>query len=199
MSDGLVGGFERGGLAHQLVDEAQELLVLLPVLFLGLLLGGDVGERRLADLTAWGLVGEHGVQVYPERRPAWPQQAQLAVLWPARAAERLSMQIVDILVIGVDEACQRPTDQLRPVYAEPCGGREVGLLDPAVGIEREVAYRGKVVEVGESSARGFQALAGPLQLVVLHLEFDLVDFQLVQQGVDRLGIGQAATGGRAPA
>ena len=61
-----------------------------------------------------------------------------------------------------------------------CAG-EVGLLDQAMLAERQVAQRGEVIEVSQLGSGGFPLDAGPLELLVLDLQLNLVHPQLVDQ------------------
>jgi len=60
---------------------------------------------------------------------------------------------------------------------------EVHLPDDAVTAQGQVADRRGLVQGGVAGERGLQLDACPPQLLVLHLQLDLVDLQLVQQAL----------------
>ena len=81
------------------------------------------------------------------------------------------------------------------VQAQQGGPGQVDFQDPRLVVPEEIAHRGEVEEV-VILLRGLLGLRlGPLQFLVLHLQFDLVDLQFVDQGprVD-LGRGRIALG-----
>jgi len=57
-------------------------------------------------------------------------------------------------------------------------------------VEGNIAHRGKVVKVGVLFQRGLQLLPGQAELIILHLQFDLVDLQLMEEPLRfLLGLG----------
>jgi len=58
---------------------------------------------------------------------------------------------------------------------------QVHLHDHARFINGEIAHRCEIVEAGVFLQRRLKLIPGFLQLSVLHLEFDLVDLQFVEQ------------------
>ena len=48
-------------------------------------------------------------------------------------------------------------------------------------IQREMAGRGKIVEIHIAVTGRFELHLGPAQLIVLHLQLDLMDLQLVHE------------------
>ena len=61
------------------------------------------------------------------------------------------------------------------------------MRDQAPPVEVAVAHGGEFVEVEKPRLRGLQRRLGLTQLLVLHLELDLVDLQLVQQSLQGFG------------
>ena len=99
---------------------------------------------------------------------------------PARQ-EPFAEQVVDVLVARDDEAEQGPVDHLAAFHAQQVGGSEVSFQDQSCFIEGQIAHRRELVEVEVPGARGGDFLLRPAQLLVLHLELDLVHLQLVEQ------------------
>jgi hypothetical protein len=67
------------------------------------------------------------------------------------------------------------------LYSQDISGGEVGLGNPAPFVQAEVAHRGEVVEVGVSIPGFRQTHLGLPEFFVLHLQFDLVHPQFVDQ------------------
>ena len=62
------------------------------------------------------------------------------------------------------------------------------LADGPVPIQGEIADRGEIVEVGVFLQQRLHLVLGVLEFLVLHLQFDLVDLQFVEQPL-RVGFG----------
>ena len=90
------------------------------------------------------------------------------------------MQVVDVLVLFVDESGDRLPDQRAPGRIQQCGGGEVGLQYSSLFGEGAIAHRRKVVQAEIPRPGGVQFRLGAAQFFVLHLQFDLVNPQLVQ-------------------
>ena len=78
------------------------------------------------------------------------------------------------------------------VNAQEVRGGQVGITDKSVSDKSEVTDRRAMEEVEVLFAFGIQLFPRAAQLLVLHLEFDLVRAQLVQVGI----LGNAARDGR---
>ena len=91
------------------------------------------------------------------------------------------MQVKYALVVRKDEADDRLPHEGAPRYAEQVGRREVGLLDQPVVVQRAIAHRCQIVELEIARPRCIDLLLGAPQLVVLHLQLDLMHAQLVEQ------------------
>ena len=61
------------------------------------------------------------------------------------------------------------------------GARQVDFRDQALAGQGQVADRGELVEVHVAVARFLQGELGAPQLLVLHLQLDLVHLELVQE------------------
>ncbi len=86
-------------------------------------------------------------------------------------------------------------DQLRPRLAQQPGSGEVKFPDPGRVVQGHIPQWGKVVEIGKllGARGGFPVRAA--QLCVLHLQFDLVDLQLMEES---LGVGAFPECARVP-
>ncbi len=102
------------------------------------------------------------------------------------------MQVVHVLIDGVDERREGLVDQAGPVGAEQRGRGEVRFQYEAGLIQGAIADRSEIVEVEVARARRVEHELEPAQLLVLHLELDLVDLELVQDGVGRGSRGARA-------
>ena len=78
------------------------------------------------------------------------------------------------------------SDQLLPGEAEYRPNPQIGFHNRAVRIHRKMADRGKIIEVHIAVARRFELQLGPAELVVLHLQLDLVDLQLMHHALNFL-------------
>ena len=85
------------------------------------------------------------------------------------------------LMVGLDEAGKGATGQCRTVVCEQARRSQIELLDDAAPIQCEIAYRREVVEFGVMGQRGFELVARLQQFAVLHLQFNLMHPQFVQQ------------------
>ena len=84
------------------------------------------------------------------------------------------MAKVGILVLGSDEAGQVLLDQVRSRHPQEIARGQIGFQDPPLLVHGEVADRGQLVEIEVASPRGLELLLRLAQLVVLHLQLDLV-------------------------
>src|SRR5262245_13899148 len=102
----------------------------------------------------------------------------------------LAMPTEGILMIPRDDANERVSDQLFSTHPHEDPRPHIGLYNLALCIQREMAGRGKIVEVEITVARRFKLDLGPAQLVVLHVELDLVNLYFVHERlhiIDRHG------------
>ena len=89
---------------------------------------------------------------------------------------------------------QPKTPPQQPLALNPyhdCPGK-IGQPDGPIGRQGEIAHGSEIVKVRVILQRHFQLRPALLQLGVLHLQFDLVHLQLMQQ---LLGIGGQVHGG----
>jgi hypothetical protein len=89
--------------------------------------------------------------------------------------------IEDVLVGRQDEGREGGAHEGGALHAEEARRREVGLEHDVPVAERDVADGGEVEELDVGGSRGGELLLGPAQLLVLHLELDLVHAQLVEE------------------
>jgi hypothetical protein len=67
------------------------------------------------------------------------------------------------------------------VKAEQRGAGQVYLQDPALLVQAEVAYRGKVEKIAVLVRRFLRLHLCAQQFIILHFQFDLMDLQFVEQ------------------
>jgi len=85
------------------------------------------------------------------------------------------------LVHPVEERGERPADQQGALTSQEAGAGEVGLDDRPAGVEADEAGRREIVELEVAVLQRFRLLPRIDQLIVLHLQFDLVDLQFVDE------------------
>ena len=85
-----------------------------------------------------------------------------------------------------NEQSEAAVHQSGALHADQARAGEVGLRNRSIAVEGEVAHGGEVVEVGVAFQRGFHLRPRKAQLLVLHLQFDLVHLQFVDE---LLGVG----------
>ena len=161
-----------------LLDGGQEFL---PVI-LRLLVRGDVNQRHAACGRAVFVHPCGHLQMREEGGPVMPDHPEIALLRLPRLQEALPAPVVEVLTFLGDKCGQAPSDQRAAPQVEECGGGEVRFEDQALLAERAIADRGQIVEVEIPRPGGVQLRLRPPQLLVLHLEFDLVHAQLVERG-----------------
>ena len=82
----------------------------------------------------------------------------------------------------MDDACEGQFDQIGLRHPNQLGGRHISFENAPqpVPADGAIAHRGQIVEIKIASPRSFQVCLGPLKLLVLHLQFDLMYEQLLQ-------------------
>ena len=105
---------------------------------------------------------------------------QFAGLGRADFQQLLAQAVVGVLVVFADEAADTLPHQRAARTAQQRRHRQIGLNDQPAFAHRAVTHRRQVVQLEVAGPRGFQQQLGAQQLVVLHLQFDLVHLQLVQ-------------------
>src|SRR5450759_5212945 len=170
----------------------------------------DVGERHPAEqrIAAGGAL-RPPLEVRPEvagsrfvvrpgsgaRFAADALQPQLAGLRLAGLLEPPLVQVVHIAIGREDEGAERLPDEQLPLHAQQEGGGQVGVADDALVAQGEVAHRRQVEELEVLRALLLQLEPGAAQLLVLHLELDLVHAQLVDDSGDVRGHGRGGGSG----
>ncbi len=133
--------------------------------------------REMAEV-AWKFAQKVRAVLVPQRR--------LADLFSGPGEDLFQEGQKDRLARRGHKTRQAPVDEPGPFHAEQGGSRQVHLQDPALFIQGEIADRGEIVEVGVFLQQRLHPVPGFLELGVLHLQFDLVDLQFVEQP---LGVG----------
>ena len=91
------------------------------------------------------------------------------------------VQIKRVLFLGRDEAGEFCLDQIAPLNPEHGAQREIRRHDGVVIGQRQISNRSEVVEVTEFVAGMRQICLGASQFFVLHLQLDLMHFELVKR------------------
>ncbi len=151
------------------------------LLLLGEFTLADVGQGDAAARCA-GLFtgGRESAQQRPEPVTARPYHLQLDGTGLATVERPLAAEVIEILVLGGDELRQRALRQRHPWGSQQLGGGEVRLLDHPL-VEDEITHRHQLEQLPIARQRGLNLLLRPAQLLVLHLQLDLIDTQLVEQ------------------
>ncbi len=160
---------------------------------------GDVAEREAKDGGALGILRGDRLDQRPDGGSTGPQQPHLTGLRLLGLPEHHEVPVVRVPVRREDEGAEWPPDEPLPLDAEQARGREVRFADDAVVAHGEVAHGRQVEEIEIARPRGFKLLLGAAQLLVLHLELDLVDAQLVDGGGELLEHGRGGRDGGEPA
>ena len=123
----------------------------------------------------------------PEVRAVRFDQPQFALLGFAPLKQFFAPQVVDILILFEDEARDRLLHQRAVGSAQKSGGGEIGFQDQSLFGQSAVAHRGQVIKVEIARPSGFDLGLGPAQLLVLHLQPNLVHPQCVELLLNFLG------------
>ena len=75
---------------------------------------------------------------------------------------------------------------MTPVGAQHPGGGQIRFHNHSMTVQRQIANRRKIIQRTIPVSRRFELLLRPAQLLILHLQFDLIDLQLVHQPLDIL-------------
>jgi hypothetical protein len=163
------------------IDDVGETLLRLPQLPLELRELADVGEddahRGLRGARDPPLAGQVGVEGRPvalrERQPAG---GSLVVLDQVREEPMPAGGVP-----AGDETGEATPHQALALLAQDRRRGEVRPGDETLGVEGEIPDGREVVEVDVAIVGLLQGELGPPQLLVLHLQLDLVDVQLVEE------------------
>ena len=160
--------------------------------FLGMLELGDVGQGDPAEFMALGILKEQDIQEHDPQVPVAVLEVKLPP--PLPLVQAVVQQLAKNPAVRVwQEMGKEAVQEFAALHAQEGGGCEVGLYDPVLPVQGEVAHRGKVIEVGVSAAGLLQSGLGQPELIVLHLQFDLVHPEFVDEA-GGLGRGELLGG-----
>ncbi len=165
----------------RVVQNGAEALLAFTQIFRSLLVISDVAQYRTAHDRALGIFRGGGLNTRPELEVVPTLHLEFAYLRRTRFKEFFAVKIVDVLVFLDDEPCQRLRGQSVSRHSQQGGSGEVGLHDQTILAEGEVADRRQFVEFEVALPQGLNLRLRPPQLLILHLQFDLVHPQLVEQ------------------
>ena len=169
------------------LDQRAVTLLAFLHLRLGALAFAGVGQHDAQFGCAAVVERAADGQLGPERTAGAVEHAQVAGRRAAGLHQLLALAVVGVLVDACDEAGQRLREQSAAGHAQQRGGGQVGLHDQAVVGHGAVAHRRQFVQIEPALAGCFELVFGPAQFFVLHLQFDLVHRQFVQQALHGLG------------
>jgi len=199
----LVPGAEVAGLegdAQALFIFVLELAFLLfAQSFLGAFVAGDVANGQAANRRAI-LDGLDHVEACDHEPFALGLQAKFAGLGQGRGERFAHAKVEGVLIVFVNALGEMRGGEPRALDVEHIyRGHVCGANDAGFG-QSQIANRGEVVEFNISFAGLFELKLSGAQLLVLHLQLNLVDVQLVQSGLELVrGHASDQSLGRAPA
>jgi len=92
-----------------------------------------------------------------------------------------AVQVISILILFQDTAGQGLLDQCAARHAEQLGCIQIRLLDQTLFADGAISDRRQVIQVEVTFPRCVKRGFRHAQFIVLHLQFDLMDAQLVHQ------------------
>ena len=138
----------------------------------------NVHEHRAA---VFPILGGSGLDVHEHRLTAFNLERDVAgFLGPARE-DLLEESVKDAAGALGDEEPEPPPHQPGALQFEQARPGEIRLADIAFPAEGKVADRREVIELGVALQSRLQFRPRPLELLVLHLQLDLVHLQLVDE------------------
>ena len=126
------------------------------------------------------MVKSKALEIDPARNAGLFPERHLTGLSRACLQDLLTMPVERVRTTRRNKSREWLPNQLFPVETEQCPDPQIGLQNCAVRIQREMAGRGKIVEIHIAVARRFKLHLDPTELLVLHLQFDLIHLQLVR-------------------
>ncbi len=150
---------------------------------------GHVSQHNAQHRCAQGTVGGAHRHMHPKRRTVLADHAQLIRLGTAGLEQLFAQQVIGIGVSVVNETVEYLRHQPAAGRSQQGSCAAIGLQNMPGIVDRAVANRGQVIQVGVVQPRGIQRILGLAQLIVLHLQFDLVDAQLMHGALQVLGRG----------
>ena len=177
MLDRAVGAQERHRIEHGVEGDAPPFVRLAQrVLRLPAL--GDVHHHGAAFLP---VLGDGGLDVHPERCMPLFVERHFAGLWGAVLKHLLDEAVPSGAVAVANEDREAPAHQPVALHSQQARSGEVRAADRPVPRQGEIAHGGKVVEVSVLCHRRLQPGPRLQQLLLLHLQFDLLNLQFVDE------------------
>ena len=141
---------------------------------------------------ALGILKEQDIQEHDPQIPVAVLEVKLPP--PLPLVQAVVQQLAKNLAVRVcQEMGKEAVQEFAALHSEEGGGGEVGLQDLAGCVQGEVAHRRKVIEVGVFAAGLLQPGLGQPELLVLHLQLDLVHPEFVDEA-GGLGRGELLGG-----
>ncbi|MNQ67432.1 hypothetical protein D3C85_819550 [compost metagenome] len=162
----------------------QRLVALLQCIFC-VLARAEVTQNDAQRRGTIFVCGSARLQMRPQQSATVSGHAQLAGLWFTRGDQLPTQLVENVLIVAKDEARERLLDQFGANHFQQMSSGKVGLEDRALHAERQIAYRGQIIEIEIALLGLFELGLRLAQLLILHLQFDLVHAQFMQRLLHR--------------
>jgi hypothetical protein len=192
VGNGIAEGFEFLIDDFQLVGPTLQVGVQSLDFQVALLALGDIHDRHAALLACRA---SHPLHSDGARLLAIATQGQLARFFFLARHDLGEKGMEDAPGPGGDKEAEAPADQLRPFPAQQASGGQIDIANDPVCIEGRVTDRGKIVQVSVFLQCRLHLGPGVAQILILHLQLDMVHLQFVQQLL-RIISGATAGGSR---
>ena len=143
--------------------------------------GADVADRGAAEFSALLLQGFGDFEAGPEVRAVGLFHAQLAGLRFFRGEQLLACEVEGVLIRGLNDAGEGQAGEFVAGQAEERGRGEVRLEDGVGLVERDVTHGSEIEEIEVAGALRIERGLQTTQLLVLHLQLDLVHEEFVHR------------------
>jgi hypothetical protein len=114
------------------------------------------------------IVNRQALEADPARDTGLFHERYLTGLWSTSLQDLLTIPVKRVRIRRGNESDEWLSYQLVPGDPQQRPGPQIGLHDLALHIQREIARRGKVVEIHITIAGRFEFHLGPAEFVVLH-------------------------------
>ena len=161
-----------------------DFLGLIQLLFSLLAVRNVVDDDQQARRVIVIALGRH-CHAHPKHKSFGVDHLHIPLIGLPGLQYLLGKQVMRVAVFLRNEAAQRLVDQLAARQAQQVGGFQVELQYFPGLAQRQVAHWRQVIQVKVTGPLDFQRHLSLAQLLVLHLQLNLVDLQLVQRSSHR--------------
>ena len=156
---------------------------------------GNVAQGQAEQLGTIGLLQFLGIDMVPAGGILRLEQPEVEAHAPAPSSALQQVGPEGLLVPGIDTGLEGLAKKGAPLGAQHPAKGQVHFAKPAPGVQRGIAHGGPIVEPEVAVPGGLQLQLGLPQLLVLQLQFHLMDQQLMKQALGLL-LPQPSVGGR---